>query len=272
MQPVSALYNKYPGSEIYVIGTGPSMRVFPVEMLRDKITIGLNMAWKNAPVRYCVTIHPDLNVPEFMPGEQPRPDITWVTKRAKSQKLLTPEQFAHADAHFYAFEERGKQFNTAPAHDPANHSRVVEWLKEPVGDYLYCWSSISQTGMNLAANMGAKTIYLIGCDNGDIGENHHAHNQHTRWKGVAPDYRYNQYYEGNCEVRDALAERGITVLTLSPFMGLKHVERDFAHLCERQGKAALITAQDVSPPRAPFHRKVVKRVVKRVRRLKESVI
>ena len=44
---------------------------------------------------------------------------------------------------------------------------------------LYQWSSISQTAVNLAANMGAKNVILVGCDNCALLDNHHAHAQQS---------------------------------------------------------------------------------------------
>jgi len=73
------------------------MRVFPSEFFEGRITIGLNQAWRHAHIRYGITIGPHLNIPEFIEGEQPRPEITWITKRDKSRAVLTPEQFAYAD-------------------------------------------------------------------------------------------------------------------------------------------------------------------------------
>ena len=66
MRSIEELYGRHPGSDIYVVGTGASLRVFPLAFLENKITIGLNMAWKVAPVQYSITIRPELNIPEFM--------------------------------------------------------------------------------------------------------------------------------------------------------------------------------------------------------------
>jgi hypothetical protein len=246
---VSELYDAHPGSDIYVVGAGASLRVFPTRYLEDKITIGLNMAWRSAPTRYGVTIHPDLNVPEFMPGEDPHPEITWVTKHGKSKVVLNPEQLAYAEQHFYFFESKARK-NTAVAWEPSDAGRELDWVRKPCGDNLYQWSSISQTGVNLAANMGAKTIILVGCDNGPLVGNHHAHQQHTRWKGVDPDHRYRQYYDGLVEVRQALRQRGVELISMTPFASLLEPEHDFRQLCQELDKPALLVGEDVAVPEA----------------------
>ncbi|WP_119458823.1 class I SAM-dependent methyltransferase [Rhodospirillaceae bacterium SYSU D60014] len=246
MRPVSELYGRHPGSDIYIVGTGSSVRVFPLSFLEGKITIGLNMAWKLAPVTYGVTIHPDLNVPEFMPGEAPRPEIIWITKRRKAKAVLTRTQFAQADRRFYSFEADG-QPNTQPPHQPNDAGRILDWVRRPHGDYLYQWSSISQTAANLAANMGAKNVILVGCDNCALLENHHAHDQHTRWKGVDPQDRYRQYHEGLSEVRLALRERGVNLISMTPFLSLLDPETEFQHLCAELDAPTFVANVDASP-------------------------
>ncbi|HUF99352.1 MAG TPA: hypothetical protein VMM60_14580 [Ilumatobacter sp.] len=220
------------------------MRVFPTEFLVDRLTIGLNMAWRVAPLKYGITIGPHLNIPEFLDGELPHPEITWITKRAKAKQVLRPDQFAHADSSFYTFDMAGRP-NRAPPNEPSDEGRVLDWVRRPTGDNLYQWSSISQTAVNLAANMGARNIILVGCDNSSLLDNHHAHVQHTKWVGAAPSYRYDQYYEGLVEVRSALRERGVNLLSLNPFVKLDNPSRDFSFLCDELSVPSLLSGEDI---------------------------
>lgn len=248
MKMVSELYGKHAGADIYVVGTGTSMRVFPPDFFRSKVVIGLNMAWKLLPVQYCITIHPDLNIPEFMPDESPQSQITWVVGNRKAQAVLTKSQFEYAEKTFFFFNYHGKP-NHQPPHEPSESGRCIEWVEEVSGDNLYVWSSISQAGANLAANMGAKNIILVGCDNTDLVNNHHAHEQHTRWKNSSPHHRYRQYYDGLCEVRTALRRRNVNLVSLSPFLKLDSPEIDFLHLCKEFKVQPFIKNKDVSKKR-----------------------
>lgn len=245
MKLVSELYGRHPGSDIYIVGTGTSLRVFPLEFLRDKITIGLNQAWKVVPTTYGITMMPKLNIPDFIEGERPDPSITWVTKPTKIGEQCTPEEIAHADANFYGFENAGKASITG-LDEPSETGRMLDWVLQPHPQNLYLWTSISQTAMNLAANMGARNIVLVGCDNAAIGSNHHAHDQHTMWKGESPDVRYMQYYEGVAEVRAALRTRGVNVISMTPFVKLDAFNLDFERICEETGKGKHIANQDIA--------------------------
>lgn len=249
MRKVSELYGLHPESDIYIVGSGTSMRVFPKSFLDGKIAIGLNMAWKNVSVRYAMTIGPHVNVPEFIEGEDPHPEITWITKEAKARQVLTPEQFEHADRYFYGFTVRSGAGQADGDRDVGvnDSARVVDYVLRPSGDRLYQWSSISQTAVNLAANMGARNIVLVGCDNCSLLGNHHAHAQHTKWLGKAPDDRYLQYYQGLAEVRAALRQRGVSLLSMSPFLKLDDPALDFRRLCAELERPELVApTHDIS--------------------------
>lgn len=244
MRSISQLYNVHPGSDIYIVGTGTSLRVFPLELLKDKITIGLNQSWKVVDTTYAITMMPKLNIPEFIEEESQRPGIQWITKPSKVKAQCSSEEIQYADEQFFGFENNGGTSFTG-LDEPSETGRVLDWVRSPHSDKLYLWTSISQSAMNLAANMGARNIYLIGCDNAALGENHHAHMQHTMWKGEDPSIRYLQYYEGVSEVRNTLRTRGVNVVSLTPFVKLDGAELDFRRLCEELGHTETIHNPDI---------------------------
>jgi hypothetical protein len=245
MKSVTELYGKHPGSDIYIVGTGTSLRVFPISFLEDKITIGLNMAWKSAPIKYGITIVPEWNIPEFIEAEKPRPEIIWITREKKVSAInAEPELLQFAQDNYYSFDSTGKKTILVPG-EPYEGGRMLEWVRTPTPDKLYLWSSISQSAINLAANMGAKNIILVGCDNCAIDENQHAHQQHSCWQGVTPNERYLQYYEGIAEIRAVLRERSINVIAISPFLKLDDPKLDFYRLCDELGtEKSLAPTQD----------------------------
>jgi hypothetical protein len=244
MKKIQELYGRHPDSDIYIIGTGTSLRVFPLEFLKDKLSIGLNQSWKMLDTTYAITMMPKLNIPEFIEGEPSHSTITWITKPSKVKIQCTPEEIALAEQYFYGFENDGKASITG-LDEPSETGRVLDWVLKPHPEKLYLWTSISQSAMNLAANLGAKNIILVGCDNGAVGGNHHAHDQHTMWKGESPDVRYMQYYEGVAEVRAALRKRGVNVVNMNPFLKVDSPEIEFERLARETGVEQYIENKDI---------------------------
>lgn len=246
MNYVSQLYGAHKGADIYVVGTGTSLRVFPLSFLEDKITIGLNQAWQMLPVKYGITIRPELNIPEFLTGES-REEIVWITKYIK---FTTPKQRKFAETHaarFYYFDfVRPENKESLIQGQASVAGRNLDWLRRPVENYLYLWSSISQSAVNLATNMGAKNIILVGCDNAPLADNHHAHAQHTLWAGNDPNVRYREYYEGLREIREALRERKINLLSATPFLRIGDCAEEFAGLCRQLNQPDFIDNGDIS--------------------------
>jgi hypothetical protein len=246
MRKVSELYGRHPGADIYIVGTGTSLRVFPLSLLENKITIGLNLAWQLLPVRYCISMVPHLNFPELL-GKPRLEGPIWITKHLKYKQYATAEQLEWAEREYYFFRTEGRSSYTL-LDEPSEAGRVLDWVRQPTEDYLYLWTSISQSAVNLAANMGAKNIILVGCDNAALVDNHHAHNQHTLWKGIDPAQRYMEYYEGLAEMRAVLRHRGVNLVNLNPFLKLDAPDLDFRRLCTELEKPHHIQNEDVFKP------------------------
>lgn len=215
------------------------------------------------PVQYGITIHPDLNIPEFMEDANPIPSIVWATKYTKSQGLLTSEQLEYARDNFYFFETDG-QNNTQTPPAASDAGRILDWIETPTPGKLYLYGSIASSGVNLAANMGAKNIILVGCDNCSLGNNHHSHLQHTRWLNSSPQQRYLEYYTALREVRTTLSKRHINLLSMNPFIGLGYVEDDFGFLCKEQGQSLFLKGEDISPSPPALWKRVARKLLNSV--------
>lgn len=246
MNKLSDLYNIHKGEDIYIIGTGASFRVFPHSFFDNKITMGLNLAWQLIDVNYAITMVPHLNFPEFLNAARPE-RTKWITKQDKYAAHASSEMQSYANENYYYFRTDGKSSINA-LDEPSEAGRVLDWVDNPNPEFLYLWTSISQTAVNLAANMGAKNIILVGCDNCALSGNHHAHNQHTLWKGADPDDRYMQYYLGLKEVRKSLFKRNVNLLSIGPFLKLDNPEMDFRELCEIYEKPDYIENKDIYQP------------------------
>jgi hypothetical protein len=93
---IADLYNKHKGQDIYIVGTGPSMRVFPLEILDGKITLGLNQAWRYRTLTYSITVHPELL--KLYNKTRTRNQTQWIVKQKRPMAHLKFD-----DPEYYVF-------------------------------------------------------------------------------------------------------------------------------------------------------------------------
>jgi len=79
---------------------------------------------------------------------------------------------------------------------------------------------------------------------------------------------WDQYYEGMAEVRFALRERGVNVISLQPFLGISNFEQDFERLCAETDSLVFVDNKDIlSTPRrrernlSYFIERIVKKII-----------
>jgi len=252
---IKKLFDLHKNQDIYIVGTGSSMRVFPQDILKNKIIIGLNQAVSMVKCNYVISIHPDLIINNS--AIKNNPDVKWILPKSKTEELLDKDLYNQIHKNVFYFKRNSKR-DTSKLNDPSNSDRNLDFLRKN-SEFLYVWSSISQTAMNFAKNLGAKNIFLIGCDNTDINGNHHSNKTHVRWNGTTPEYRYNQYYEGCSEVRNELINIGVNVYTITPFLGLSNTQKDFKNLCNINGYETVIPNEDISDGFF-FVRKIIDRI------------
>lgn len=224
---IKDLCGQHRGQPVYVVGTGPSARLFPFDLLRQQVSIGLNQAWRYWPHTYSITVHTEL-VEEYL-REAPADQVTqWIIKRK------APFLREFDDPGYYVFQTRQGDLTTIQTDDSP--------------DALYLGRGIQQTAMHMAAIMGASAIYLIGVDMCDLGGDHHGHDQHVRFHGLPPADVYAEYREHTAQVRRKIEqEYGIPTLSLSPLLGTGHAEEDYRRLLHERGMKPLPTPTDTSP-------------------------
>lgn len=212
----------YGGDEIYIVGTGPSLRVTPLSFLQGKYVVGLNQAWRHVKTTLNITVHPEL-VEESRKGGC---ESAWVIKKKP------PMEFLELDD---------------PEHYVFGTSYSIGAVTARPRDTLYLGEGVQSTAMDLAARIGAKTIYLVGCDAGSLDGDFHGHDQHVRWVGRDPNDQYKMYRDSTAEVREVLRGLGVSVLSLSPFIGVHGAKEDYARLKKVFGLERLPTPKDISP-------------------------
>jgi hypothetical protein len=209
---------------IYIVGTGASLRCLPMDWFHDKCVIGLNQAWRHLHCTYSITVHPEL-VQQYESERKPG-SMTWIIKKKPPM--------AHLE-----FDDP-KYFVFVTSYDLAT---VCTQPK----DTLYLGEGVQTCAMDLAARLGAKFIVLVGCDAKALGGDYHAHDQHTRWVGRQPNEQYMMYRNSTADVRKVLREMGVSVMTLSPFIGVDAGEEDYHRLRNELKLDPLPEPKDISP-------------------------
>ena len=226
IQDIMKLFLPDQARTTYVVGTGPSLRCLPPDFFTDKFTIGLNQAYKRLRCHLSVTVHPEL-VQEyeanFKLGQSP---TRWVVKKKPPMAHLEI-----GDPRYYVF---GTSYDLAA-------------VRNRPKDTLYLGEGVQTCAMDLAARLGAKFIVLVGCDAACLEGDYHAHDQHVRWVGRTPEAQYKLYRDSTAAVRRQLRGMGVSVMTLSPFIGADAAAEDYRRLRGELGLYPLPPPKDISP-------------------------
>ena len=220
------LRDVYSGQEIYIVGSGPTTNIFPMDFLADKICMSLNDSFKIhpniAPVSlmhhqiYCreantieASLHPNFSNIKY-------PVIKGTGKRRT-------EHVDWENPYFYFFDWNH------------NINQIFEMSKNT--DHLYFTpEGCSLHGaLQLAWIMGARSIYTIGCDSTTFGGKHYAEydknkfrNDEVLKRGLARNY--DSYIKGTLIVQDFLRRKGVRLLNLSPIVGYHMVDYQYEAL------------------------------------------
>ena len=214
MKTLAEFKNYWKHQTIFVVGTGPSNRVFPFDFIRDKPCIGLNQAWRICQCRYNITIHP-----HCIPFEQLESNI-WFTKKKNDWSI--EEHIRRNNHQNWIYFNNSDDINAINSNAPS------------LAATLYVGRGIQSGGLHLAAHMGARWAVLVGCDMVDLADDHHATDQHVQFHGIDKNDVYKEYYYYTAEVRKRLKqEYNMDTLTLSPFLGQKYADEDYAYLCKQ---------------------------------------
>lgn len=158
---VSDLYNdpRLRGQDVYIVGTGPSLSVFPIDLLADRCCILLNDAHKYAPSLGPVAFSNHL---KFLNGCGC--SIQVVKGRLKWQDGAESDcnHCDWNDPYHYVFSYRDKNY------EGVSHFDDSQLWAEPDHYWNVKGGSVSLFAMQFAALCGVKSITLVGCDCTDV--------------------------------------------------------------------------------------------------------
>ncbi len=155
---VSDLYQKPPlaDRDVYIVGTGPSLRVFPLQFLQGRTCILLNAASRLlgpafGPVAFA-------NNKSFLEGCECPYQIVKGRLRFETGAERTDNHVAWDDPSRYVFSYR------QPPWDASSHFDPIRLWAEPDFYWNCKRGSVAIFAVQFAALAGARSITLVGCD------------------------------------------------------------------------------------------------------------
>lgn len=215
-----APHGPFVGQEIYIVGSGPSMNVFDRSILKGKVCFLLNDAQ-----RY----FPELGPLAFSNSMQFLDGCRLPFQVVKGRLKVEPDA-EHDDNHcrwdspdYYVFSYREPPWDTVSHHDmsrlwsEANHYCAVQG------------GSVSHFALQFAVLCGASRIVLVGCDCTPL-----EHHDYVSGKKVRDRRRdYDAYARGLEIISRSIWENfGVSVYTLSPFLGLMRESAQYGRIRE----------------------------------------
>jgi hypothetical protein len=218
------LQDIYLDQDIYIVGSGPTLNLFPLDFLQDKICIALNDAYKKHPAITPIALmnnqlyaHADDN--PASPYHEYFKAIKYPIIKPQSQYRVEKIEWDHP--YFYCFE-RSTQIH-----------KIDSLTKET--DHLYYAPDgcALHPALQIAWIMGARTIFVVGCDSCTFENQHYAAFDKGGIGTVNITRNYDAYVYGTLMIQKFLNQQGVTVLNLSPIVGYHRVDDQFQVLADK---------------------------------------
>lgn len=233
---VSELYaphGPFVGQAFHVIGSAPSMNLFPLRMLEGRLCVLLNTACTMfpslGPIAFCNArsqIHGHSEAIKYRVGKG--------RLRFEPGVARTDNHIAWNDPDWYVFsyrepiikEEHGG--NSEPIHtgDMVSHHDEGTLWAEPC----YYWSprggSVSAFAIQFALYCGARSITLVGCDACEFGGERYAAGK----EGSTMHRKYHQYAYGCERMWRECYQRGVPLTSWTPFFGLGYHQDQYRNM------------------------------------------
>lgn len=218
---VSDLYNKPPFADasVYIIGTGPSVSVFPIVYLKDKFCILLNDACQSfsqiGPVAFS-------NNRNFLSGCNLPYQIVKARLKFDPHMERDDNHVRWNDPRYYCFSYRDRDYDEWDHFDErALWNEPDHFWNTPGGNAcIFC--------IQFCLSAGVKEIHLVGCDCCHINkEDYHEGKQQRRRR----KHDYDAYAKGTLRmIREARERFGVPIVQVTPFAGLGREKEQYKEM------------------------------------------
>lgn len=203
---------------IYILGTGPTLSLFPKDYFRNKKCILLNNAYKiignNGPVGLFHSIDYLFDagsIGKVLPhrsSELIKYPIVKVSSRTFD--IVSRRSFPF---YFYHYSHQIESF------DPNVITNKIYYTKD---------GSSLHAALQVANIIGASTVFICGCDARTFSGHHYGTPPDDRFRSVEVVRRdYDSYTSGGVKLIKLLRQKGIVINYLSPLIGYNSLEYQF---------------------------------------------
>lgn len=214
---VSDLYGRWQGQECWIVGTGPSLDVFPRQLLRDKTCILLNDA--QAHLDRCGPFAFANNVKQLRGCKLPY-QIVKGRLRFDPHPERTDNHVRWDDPKYYVFSYR------EPPWDAVSHHDEAQLFREPDFYWAPHKGSVSAFAVQFALLAGFRTIYLVGCDCNTLDGAEYVDGK----SGATMRRKYEAYQYGLLRLHREAIRRGASMVSVQPFFGLGWHEQQYREM------------------------------------------
>ncbi|MEX0758593.1 MAG: hypothetical protein WD100_03335 [Tistlia sp.] len=217
------LRDVYAGQDIYIVGTGPSINVFPMDFLEDKICLSLNDAYKAHPaVTPMALMHHQLYAHKgrsiTAPYHENLKGIRYPIVKASGRNRAEVADWDHP--FFYYFDW--------------SHEIDDIWTQtKDTDELIYMREGCSlHAALQIAWIAGASTIFTIGCDSRTLGGKHYAAYDKDQFRDDevlkrGNERNYDAYVYGGLVIQEFLRQKGVRVISLSGIVGYHLVDYQY---------------------------------------------
>lgn len=225
---VSELYGRWQGQECWIVGTGPSLDVFPLDLLRSKTCILLNDAQQ--VLRGLGPIAFANNVKQLRGCHLPYQIV-----KGRLRFDPNPERtdnhvpWDHPRYHVFSYREPviktgyGAKVKTG---DTISHHDEACLFKEPDFYWAPDKGSVSAFAVQFALLAGFRTLYLVGCDCNTLTGAEYVDGK----TGCTMRRNYEVYQYGLLRLHREAVRRGASMVSVQPFFGLGWHEHQYAEM------------------------------------------
>lgn len=235
---ISELYNgPFVGKDVWIVGTGPSLDCFPVDLLRDKTCILLNDAQQHLPGLGPIAF---ANNRKQLDGCELPYQIVKGRLRFDAHPERTDNHVAWDDPRYYVFSYREPAVKTGrggvvqTGDTISHHDEQVLWT-EPDFYWAPERGSVSAFAVQFALLAGARAIYLVGCDCNVINGEEYVDGK----SGCTMRRNYEAYQRGLLRLHREAIKRGVSMVSVQPFFGLGWHEHQYREM-QRDGTVKLL--------------------------------